>query len=177
MRLDPGTGGLEPLRLRPLHAKAVELPDQRLLVRRDQVDQVALLGGCGGDVGRLADHLLGQVRVTAVSLGEGAHERGRVVSDLAAEHLVLLAAAERDRRRRADVRLRRHRRHVGRLGDVEARGRGPRAVRRHVDDHRHRRGDDLLDHLAHRVIEAAGRVEPEDHDARPCRAWRPSEPA
>ena len=105
-----------------------------------------------------------EVAVAAVSLRERAHVRRGVVADLAAQHLVLLAAAERDRRRRADVRLRRHRRDVGGLGDVQARGCGARAVRRHVDHHRHRRGEDVLHDVPGRVVQAAGRVEPEDDD-------------
>ena len=67
--------------------------------------------------------LLRQVAVAAVALRERAHVGGGVVADLAPQHLVLLAAAERDRGRRADVRLRRHRRHVGGLGDVQRRRR------------------------------------------------------
>ena len=48
---------------------------------------------------------LGEVAVAAVPLRERAHVGRRVVADLAAQHLVLLTAAERDRGGRADVRL------------------------------------------------------------------------
>ena len=65
-----------------------------------------------------------------------AQRRRRVVHDLAPQVAADVLAARVDRRRRADVRLRRHREHVGRLGDPDA-GRGcARAVGRDVDDHR-----------------------------------------
>ena len=62
------------------------------------VDEIPPLGLGGGHVGRLADHLLGEVRVAPVSFRECAHIGGCVVTDLSPEHLVLVAASERDRR-------------------------------------------------------------------------------
>ena len=79
--------------------------------------------------------------------------------------LPMFAPLRVDRRRGADVRLRRHREHVGRLGDPDAGRRGARAVRRDVDDHRdppRLSCELLLDDLPHRVLEPARRVE-HDH--------------
>ena len=119
-RVDAGAGRLEPLRLGALHAEPVQLAHQRPARRRRRCRR-----GCAAappsavTFTASAHHLLREVAVAAVSLRQRAHVGGRVVADLAAEHLVLLTAADRDRRRRADVRLRRHRRHVRGLGDVQ----------------------------------------------------------
>ena len=72
-------------------------------------------------------------------------------------------AVQRDRRRRADVGLRRHRRQVGRHRDHGASGVCARAGRRDVDDHRHRRGEEALHDPSHRGSQTAGRVQDEHH--------------
>ena len=131
VRLDPRAGRVQRLALRALDLEAVELarPAPAASAAID-VDR-----GCGAGASAAGTFVARRTvcaarsRVAAVALRKRAHIRGGVVADLAAEHLVLVSAAERDRRRRADVRLRCHRRHVRRLGDVHAGRRGARAVR------------------------------------------------
>ena len=94
---------------------------------------------------------------------ELADVRGGVVDDLAAEVLGDVLAAQRDRRRRADVRLRRHGRDVGRHRDHRACRVGARARRGDVDDDGHLRREEALDDPAHRGRETARRVEDEHH--------------
>ena len=88
--------------------------------------------------------------------------------------LPMFAPLDVDRRRRADVRLRRHREHVGRLRRSRRRPRRRARRRRDVDDHRDLRRELLLDDLAHRVREPAGRVE-HDHDRVVAVVVRPVE--
>ena len=164
--LDPKPGGVERLGLRPLDLEAVQLCDQRLLVGRDQVDQARPLGLLGRQVLRLGDELIGQPRVSPVVRSERPHGGGRVVLDLPVEVAAPAIGPDRDRGRRADVGLRGHRGDVGGLRDVGA-GRGrPGAVGGDVDHHRQRRRGHVLDDRAHRVGQAARRVEPDDRDLR-----------
>ena len=115
-------------------------------------------------VRRLGDHLRRAASHVAVVLArELADVRGRVVDDLAAEVLRDVLAAERDRRRRADVRLRRHRRDVRGHRDHGARRVRARAGWRDVDDDGHLGGEEALDDPAHRRGETARRVEDEHH--------------
>ena len=76
------------------------------------------------------------------------------------------AAADLDRRRRAQVGAGRHRRHVARIENVSAGARGVRAGRRDEADHRHRGGEDLLDDDAHRIDQTARRVHAQDDQVR-----------
>ena len=134
----------------------------------DDVDDAEAERLLGRDVGALADGLLGPVGVAAPLLGQRADVRRRVVRDLGAHlrrHLLLAVLAHRDGRSRADVGVRRHRGDVRGVGDVDAGRAGPRARRRDVDDDRDVGGEDALDDLAHRRVEAAGRVKL-DHDGR-----------
>ena len=97
-----------------------------------------------------------------MALRECLQRRDRVVLDLRLQVFLDVLASDGDGGRRAEVRLRRHGREVGRLHEPEARGGGARSVRRHVDDHRQRRGEHALVDLAHRLGQAARRVEQED---------------
>ena len=67
---------------------------------------------------------------------ERAQRGGGVVHDLAPQVLLDVLAADADRRRGADVRLRRHREHVRGLADPDAGRCRARALGRDVDDHR-----------------------------------------
>ena len=164
-RVDAGAGRLEPLRLGPLTRKPSSFRTSSCSSAATMSTRLRRCASAAVTFTRPAHHLLGEVAVAAVSLRQRAHVGGGVVADLAAEHLVLVAAAERDRRRRADVRLRRHRRHVRGLGDVHARGGRAGAVRatRRRPPASARAMMSLHD-VAHRVVQPAGRVEPEDHD-------------
>ncbi len=65
--------------------------------------------------------------------------------------------------RRAGIGAGRHRRDVGRFKNEEA-GRGSiRSRRRDVDDHRNRRGENLLDDVARGVHQPAGRAQLNEH--------------
>ena len=112
------------------------LVEQRRQRGRDQVDHVQPQRLGRGQVRRLADGRVGPRDVAPVALREAAERRGRVVHHLSPQVAADVRAARVDRGRRADVRLRRHREHVGRLGDPDAGRGGAGAVRRDVDDHR-----------------------------------------
>ena len=134
--LDGEPRRVERLRLGALHVEAVELREEVLLGRRDDVDQAGALGLGRGDVGRLANELLGEPWIAAVDRGQGAHRGRGIVDDLAVEVGRAARRRDGDGRRRADVGLGRHGRHVGGLGYVGAGRRGAGAVGRDVDHHR-----------------------------------------
>ena len=107
---------------------------------------------------RPAHRLLGPLRVAAALPGDGAREGGRVAGGLARQRRVH-AALQVHGRGRADVRARRHPRHVGRHHDEHA-GRGrARSGRRDVGEDRHLRDEHPLDHGAHARLESARGVE------------------
>ena len=111
-----------------------------------------------GDRDRLANRLLRPLGIAPALERDGAHERRRVVLDLA--HALLVdAAADGDRMSGADVRGRGHGRHVRGQRDEDA-GRG-RAGSRGPDPHDH--GDlgvqQPLADRAHRALEPARSVE------------------
>ena len=149
----------EALRLR-LHA--VDVVQEGGQVGRDHVDDVLVERLLRGQVGGLADRLLGPVGVPSVCLGEPANVGGRVVDHLAAQIARDVAAARRDRGRGADVGLRRHCGDVGGHRDEDACRGCARALRRDVDDDRDRRVELLLDDVPHGRVEAAGRVHEDD---------------
>ena len=72
---------------------------------------------------------VGPLHVAAVALRERPQRSGRVVHHLPPQVLLDVLAADADRRRGADVRLRRHREHVGGLADPDTRRGGAGAVR------------------------------------------------
>ena len=111
------------------------------------------------------DGRIGPLRVAPVLLGERAQLRGRVVDHLAPQVLLDVLASDRDRRRRAEVRLRRHGEDVRGLADPDAGRCRTRAVGRDVDDDRDLRRELVLDDVPHRLREAAGRVEHDDDGA------------
>ena len=88
------------------------------------------------EVRGVAHHRLGRGGVPAVLARELADVGGCVVDDLPAQVAAEVPAGRRDRRRRADVRLRRHREHVRGLADHGAGGVRARPGRRDVDDDR-----------------------------------------
>ena len=116
-----------------------------------------------GQVRRLAHRRVRPLRVAPVRLREPAQRGGGVVHDLAPQVAADVRAVALDRRRRADVRRRRHREHVRGLGDPDAGRRRARSFRRDVDDHRDLQRQLLLHDLPHRLLEAA----------RACRARSP----
>ena len=171
----------QPLRL---GRRAVDLPEEVRVVGRDHVDHVLLERLACAEVRRLRDHLARHLDVAAVLARELADVGGRVVDDLPAQILGDVLAADRHRRRGADVGLRRHREHVGGHADHGAGGVGARARRRDVDDHRHVRGEDPLHDRAHRRGEAARacpsrsrpRCSPPPRRARSRRGGSPASP-
>ena len=107
---------------------------------------------------------IGPSGVTAVALRECAQRRGLVVDQLAPEVGTDVAAARVDRRRRADVRLGRHREVVRRLRQPDAGRARERAVRPDPDEHRHLGAQLAEDDLVLRLQQAARCVE----DDRSC---------
>ena len=138
---DPLPGGhLDPLDLGRRRRSRASSPFGSTLSPSDLAEEIRVVGGddvdhvspqrlARAEVGRLRDHLASDRDVAPVLACELADVGGRVVDDLAAEVLGDVLAADRDRRRRADVRLRRHREHVGGHADHGAGGVGARARR------------------------------------------------
>ena len=148
--------------LRVLRLVAVELVEEGGERGRDEVDHVHLQRLLGREVRRVAHGFLRPRRIAVIGGRESGEGGDGVVDHLVAQVRAEVLAARVDRRRRADVRRRRHGEDVGRLGDPDAGRGGAGAFRRHVDDDGHLRGQlGLVDRL-HRGREAAGRVE-EDH--------------
>ena len=143
----------------------VDLFEERGKRRRDHVDDVFPQRLAGAVVRGVAHHRLSGRRVPSVLPGELGDVRRGVVDHLLAQVLAELLAGRGDRRGRADVRLRRHREHVGRLPDHGTRGVRARSGRRDVDDYGHLRREHRLHDLAHRGAQPTGRVEL-DHDRR-----------
>ena len=79
-------------------------------------------------------------------------------------------AGELNWRSGADIGARGHGRDGARVGDVGAGARRPRAVRRDKGRDRHRRGENCADDLAHRGVETARRIHPQNNDADFIRA-------
>ena len=111
------------------------------------------------------------VGVAVAVLGERPHVGGRVLHRLVRSR----RAVQSDRRRRADVRPRRHRGDGGRHEDERARGGGPGTRRSYVPDHRDRRGEDRLRDLPHGGVESPGRVDL-DQDRLVARRGRIGDP-
>ena len=144
---------------------AVERRQQLRHVLHDQVDQLALEGFLLGEGAALDDGLLRQLEVAPAALGLAANVGRGVRGDLLRHDLVHLPHPA-DRVRRADVRAGRHGDDVGGDGDQEA-GRGrPGARGADEDGHGRLAVQDLVDDLPHRGVEAARRVEAQDHERR-----------
>ena len=150
------------------HLAAVELLEQVVEVRRDQVDErrVGVQGLAFGERQTLGDCLLGQLHV-ALPLARDRPRVGRDVGGrLLRRGLVHLGAGAGDRMRGADVRAGRHRRHVRRDGYEEPGRRGAGAARTDVDHHRGVRLDDPRIDLARGVDQPARRPQHHDHQVR-----------
>ncbi|CAM8771491.1 hypothetical protein NCM_02083 [Burkholderia pseudomallei] len=189
-RLERRLRGVEPVRARGGDDRAaVELRGEIGRVVREQVDHVLCERVVRGQAHRLAHRALRPFGVAPAQLREAADVSGRVVQRLAgfgrfrigrtrasgpgrAGRLAsparrrLAADAELHGRRRAEVRAGRHRRHVACIDDIGAGARRACAARRDERGDGHARGDDRLDDLPHRGVEAAGRVELDDRERR-----------
>ncbi len=75
-------------------------------------------------------------------------------------------AAELHRRGGADIGAWRHRRDRAGIGDIGAGAGGARAVRRDIGGDRYRRSENRADNLAHRSVETARRVHPQNDEPR-----------
>ena len=137
--------------------------EQIALVGRDQLDQVLVERLALGERLAFAHGLLGQRAVAAALACDAAQIGGRIVLHLLLHDGVHLAAHQH-RMRRAGIGARRHGRHVAGFQNEEAGGCRARAARRDVSNHRHGRGDDLLDGLAHGVHQAAGSVQADQNE-------------
>ena len=127
-------------------------------IRRDQIDEAELLCllisvGLG-----VADGIFGGLRIAAALRGVGAQQGRGVVFELLLHGLVELGALD-DGMRGPGVGAGRHGCDVCRLKQEETGRAGTCALRRHVDDDRHRRRADASHHGAQGGEQAAGRVE------------------
>ncbi len=109
------------------------------------------------------DRGLGPFGVAVAGRRDRAHERGRVLDHLALHGLRDVPTAPGHRRRRADVRARRHDRDVGRQGNERSGARCVGAGRRHPGDRRHPCGEQRLHDPAGLREVATRRVDGEDH--------------
>ncbi|TMK35893.1 MAG: sigma-70 family RNA polymerase sigma factor, partial [Actinobacteria bacterium] len=143
------------------HARPVELREEVLGGRRDQVDHVALERLVGGDARGIGHEGLGDVGVTPVRLLDRPHGGGCVVPDLLPEGPGDVASREADRGRGPDIGRGCHRSHGGGQEDERAGRGGPRAARGHVGDDRDPGGEEGLGDLVHRGAESSGGVDPQ----------------
>ena len=167
---DRGVSGFQPRFL-------VYLLQKRWNIGRDEVDDLELHRLLRRQAHRLAHRLLSPVGVAAAQLGEAPYVSHGIVGDLLGHGvepgalLVVLVpgsttAADGHRRSRAKVRPRRHRRVVAGIQDEGPGAGSARAARRDIGGDRNRRGEDVLDHLAHRGVEPAGRVHLQNDELR-----------
>ena len=159
--LDGRAGGVEDEVLRR-RLRAVDLLEQRRDVRGDHVDDAELERLAGAVVRGRPHHCLGGLLVATVLARQLADVRGSIVDHLPPKVLTQVLAGGRDRRRRPDVGLRRHREDVRRLSDHGTGGVGARAGGRDVDHDRDLEREHRLDDLAHRGAEPARRVHLDD---------------
>ena len=165
--LDHGAAQFEGLRaaVKPRHRAAIERRQQGRGRRGDQVDQVIVERLFLGEGLALAHRGLGQGAVAAPLGGDAAQVGGGIVLDLLLHHRIHFAA-HGHRMRRAGIGPRRHRRHIAGFQNEEARRGRASAAGSHVGDHRHRRGDDRLDGLAHGIHQSAGSIEADQQEIR-----------
>jgi hypothetical protein len=141
------------------HGSSVELDHEVRDRGRQQLHHPALLGLRRRDGGAPLHGVLGELGIAAPLLGQAPEIGRRVVDDL----LLHVAPAEVDGVCRSNVRPGRHGGDV-RGVDEEHTGRcGPGALRAYPHDHRDRRTEDLLNHVAHGHVEPAGGVDLNDH--------------
>ena len=164
-------GGLQHRGFRPLNVAAAQF-GQALDVGHRIVQHLAFHGRAGGrfGLGRGILALLGVVgRLFLILLswrlrrGTGHRERRTT------------AAADAHRRRRTYVSGRRHGGDVAGVHDVGAGARRAGAVRRYVGGHGHFGCEDRFDHVAHGLVEAAGRVEAHTKRSMGCSPARSRE--
>ena len=108
------------------------------------------------------DCLLGEGDVSVARLGERPDVRRGIGRGLLRHRLVHLLAVAGDRMRGADVRAWRHRRHVCRERQDEARRRRPRPRRRDEDNDRRARGEDPRDDRSGGLEQPAWRAKDDD---------------
>ena len=160
---DLGVRGMEDDVLRPLRRLPVDLVQQCRQIGRHVVDDALLERLARGQVRCLTHGLLDPLHVATVTLCKRLEGGDCIVDDLAPQVLLDVLAADGDRGRRADVRLRGHRGDVRCLHDPHACRGSPRAVGRDVDDDRQRRLEHALVDVAHRLGKTARGVQ-EDRD-------------
>jgi hypothetical protein len=114
----------------------------------------------------LAYGLLDPGVVSSALLGDAGEIGGGVVSDFLAQVAREILAPTLDRMRSAHVRARRHRQHIRRFGDKDPRRGRSRPSGRDVSDGWNRAVQQILDHLAHRAIQAAGGVDDQHKQGR-----------
>ena len=168
--LDDRPGGVERLRaaVEARDHAAIQGGKQGLLVGRDEIGQVLFQRLALGERLAFADRGFRQ-RAVAPALGADAAQVGGGVILHFLFHDGVHFAAHQHGVRRAGVGSRGHGRHVAGLQDEEARGSGASSAGRDIGHYRDGRGDDLLDNLAHRIHQPAGRVETDEEQRRVLR--------
>ncbi|MCY1303709.1 hypothetical protein D9M70_534300 [compost metagenome] len=149
-----------------------------------EIDDLLPDGRFGREACRLAHRLLGPVGIAPAQFGQSSDICHGIIDELRlgsvpnrrlfaavlagiailplAEHVT----ADRNRRRRAEVRSRRHRRDVAGIEDIGAGARRARTARRDVARNRHGGSEDRADDLAHRRVETSGRIHLQDHQRK-----------
>src|SRR5260370_22930548 len=127
---------------------------------------------------RFGDGLFRQFRVAFAPLCKTSKKRPGVLVYLLSKYFIDLLRKSADRddgRSRARMRARGHRGNVSRKKNVETCGSSARARRRNVHGHGYRGNKDVLDHVLHRIAQAAGRIHGDQNQRRvtPCRVRQP----
>ena len=155
----------------------VDLAQQVLQIAGNEINDLELRRLLRRQAHRLAHRALAPVGVAAAQLRQAADVGGGVVGDLPhhgvgpARFLLLVVLFrsrrhDRHRRSRAEIGAGRHGGEVARVEDEGAGARGACAARGHVRRDRDRRSEDVLDDVAHRAVETAGRVHAQHHELR-----------
>jgi hypothetical protein len=182
------------------HGSPVDLAQQIGHIVGDHVDDVQLERIDGREAHRAADGFNRPIGVAPVEFGEAADVGRCIIEDFAGfgvfrraaggtaglargcvavlalgGRLRLPAGKERqplqlNRRRGSEIGPGRHRRDSAGVGDVGAGARGPRAARRHIGGHRHRRRENRANDFAHRRVEPARRIHAQDHETGVARS-------
>ena len=145
--------------IRRVHHAAIELAKQIGHIIRGEIDHALLQGFGFGQGNAFAYGFFGPIDIAMPRGGNRAGVCGRVIHNFLRDY----AAREKNRMRRADVRAGRHGRDVGGKNNEASRGCGARPARCNENDYRHARVHFRLHDFAHGGVEAAGRVELQNH--------------
>ncbi len=148
---------------------AIQLPKQVLRRAHDQINHLRFQRFFFGKGLGFGDRLFCQLRVAFAPLRKTPQKRHGILVDLLSKYFIdlLRKSADRDdRRSRACMCAGRHRRNIGRQKNIETCRSSARARRRNVHGHRHRGDEDVLNHVLHRIAQAARSIHGDQNQRR-----------